>query len=94
VLQLHGYRLSEDLDVFNAPDIDVSATAELDIADLKAAGFEVSRRRDTRASLKPSLRSRAPARPRSSGFNTAAIISISPSRIRNLGGGCISPIWR
>ena len=29
VLQLHGYRLSEDLDVFNAPDMDVAATAEL-----------------------------------------------------------------
>jgi hypothetical protein len=42
VLQLHGYRLSEDLDVFNAPDMDVAATAELDIADLRAAGFEVS----------------------------------------------------
>jgi hypothetical protein len=42
VLQLHGYRLSEDLDVFNAPNIDVAATAELDMADLRAAGFEVS----------------------------------------------------
>jgi hypothetical protein len=40
VLQLHGYRLSEDLDVFNAPDIEVAATAELDMADLRAAGFE------------------------------------------------------
>ena len=43
VLQRHGYRLSEDLDVFNAPNINVAATAELDMADLKAAGFEVSR---------------------------------------------------
>jgi hypothetical protein len=42
VLQRHGYRASEDLDVFNAPNIDVVATAEVDMADLKAAGFEVS----------------------------------------------------
>jgi len=42
VLQRHGYRVSEDLDVFNAPNIDVVATAEVDMADLKAAGFEVS----------------------------------------------------
>jgi len=42
VLQRHGYRASEDLDVFNAPNIDVAATAEFDMADLKAAGFEVS----------------------------------------------------
>lgn len=42
VLQLHGYRASEDLDVFNAPDIDVAATAAQDMADLRAAGFEVS----------------------------------------------------
>jgi hypothetical protein len=53
VLQLHGYRASEDLHsaaktrvnalkVFNAPGIDVTATAELDMADLRAAGFEVS----------------------------------------------------
>jgi hypothetical protein len=42
VLQRHGYRMSEDLDVFNAPEIDVHATAERDMADLRAAGFEVS----------------------------------------------------
>jgi hypothetical protein len=42
ILQHHGYRLSEDLDVFNAPHIDVAATAEVDMADLRAAGFEVS----------------------------------------------------
>jgi hypothetical protein len=42
VLQHHGYRLSEDLDVFNAPDVDVGATAELDMEALRAAGFEVS----------------------------------------------------
>ena len=42
VLQRHGYRASEDVDVFNAPGIDVVATAEVDMADLKAAGFEVS----------------------------------------------------
>jgi hypothetical protein len=42
VLQLHGYRASEDLDVFNAPGVDVAATAEQDMADLRAAGFEVS----------------------------------------------------
>jgi hypothetical protein len=42
VLQRHGYRASEDVDVFNAPNIDVVATAEVDMADLKAAGFEVS----------------------------------------------------
>lgn len=43
VLQRHGYRASEDIDVFNAPGIDVVATAEADITDLTAAGFEVSR---------------------------------------------------
>jgi hypothetical protein len=42
VLQRHGYRASEDVDVFNAPNIDVVATAEVDMADLKVAGFEVS----------------------------------------------------
>jgi hypothetical protein len=42
VLQRHGYRASEDVDVFNAPSIDVVATAEVDMADLKAAGFEFS----------------------------------------------------
>jgi len=42
VLQRHGYRASEDLDVFNAPNINVVAAAELDITDLRAAGFEVS----------------------------------------------------
>jgi hypothetical protein len=42
VLQRHGYRASEDVDVFNAPNIDVVATAQGDMADLKAAGFEVS----------------------------------------------------
>jgi hypothetical protein len=43
VLQRHGYRASEDIDVFNAPGIDVVATAEADITDLTVAGFEVSR---------------------------------------------------
>lgn len=42
VLQQHGNRLSDDFDIFNAPDIDVIATAESDIADLRAAGFDVS----------------------------------------------------
>ena len=42
MLQRHGYRASEDVDVFNAPNINVVATAEVDMADLKAAGFEVS----------------------------------------------------
>jgi hypothetical protein len=42
VLQLHGYRASDDLDVFNAPGVDVHATAERDMADLRSAGFEVS----------------------------------------------------
>jgi hypothetical protein len=42
VLQQHGYRLSEDLDVFNAPDVDVGATADLDVEALRGAGFEVS----------------------------------------------------
>ncbi len=42
VLQRHGYRASEDLDIFNAPNIDVITAAELDMADLKAAGFELS----------------------------------------------------
>jgi hypothetical protein len=41
VLQQHGFRASEDIDVFNAPNVDVVATAERDMADLKAAGFEV-----------------------------------------------------
>jgi hypothetical protein len=48
VLQRHGYRASEDVDVFNAPNIDVVATAEVDMADLKAAGFEVSPRQRRR----------------------------------------------
>jgi hypothetical protein len=39
VLQLHGYRLSDDLDVFNPPDIDVAATAELDMADSQGGGI-------------------------------------------------------
>jgi hypothetical protein len=42
VLQHHGYRLSEDLDVFNAPHVDVGATAEQDMEALRGAGFEVS----------------------------------------------------
>jgi hypothetical protein len=41
VLQHHGYRLSEDRDVFKAPDVDVGATAELDMEALKGDGFEV-----------------------------------------------------
>ena len=48
VLQRHGYRASEDVDVFNAQNIDVVATAEVDMADLKAAGFEVSPRQRRR----------------------------------------------
>lgn len=42
VLQRHGYRLSDDLDVFNSPEVDVVATAQADIRGLGDAGFEVS----------------------------------------------------
>jgi hypothetical protein len=42
VVQRHA-RASEDVDVFNAPNIDVVATAEVDMADLEAARFAVSR---------------------------------------------------
>jgi hypothetical protein len=42
VLQRHAFRASEDLDIFNAPSIDVATTAELDMADLAVAGFEIS----------------------------------------------------
>jgi hypothetical protein len=45
VLQWHGFRLSDDQDVFHAAGEDVVAIAERDIAALEAAGFVVHNKR-------------------------------------------------
>lgn len=41
VLQRHGFRLSDDQDLFHADDADIVAIAERDAAALAAAGFDV-----------------------------------------------------
>jgi len=41
VLQRHGFRLSDDQDLFHADDADIMSIAQRDAAALAAAGFEV-----------------------------------------------------
>lgn len=45
VLHRHGFRLSDDQDIFNAEHTDVLATAERDTQALRRSGFEVDLRR-------------------------------------------------